>query len=277
MNARYYVPYLNRFISADTIVPDPTNPQSLNRYSYALNNPIRYSDPSGHCAVDEEFRKQCTDAEPIALVNFTAVAGEVWTLEEIVAVSQGAMLVANALYEASGGKYGSPSETFLKVQGGTVTWHKIGKSCADMTEDDSCFAQTQTGTLIWVFTDIYELDDSGNKISKIPLPDNSDQWAVHELGHAFESRVNGALGVYHVRNQLPPEVDNRNGFAGPFPGWQQSKCSDVDCEGEIFADMYIGWTYGQWSNEASQRVFADLKANFMTTNMSNWIDVAAQR
>ena len=32
-NVRYYDPYLNRFISADTIVPSPGNPQSLNRYA----------------------------------------------------------------------------------------------------------------------------------------------------------------------------------------------------------------------------------------------------
>ena len=49
MNARFYVPYINRFASADTIVPDPTNPQSFNRYSYVENNPINFSDPSGHC------------------------------------------------------------------------------------------------------------------------------------------------------------------------------------------------------------------------------------
>jgi len=46
--ARYYDPQLGRFISADTIVPDPFNPQALNRYSYALNNPLRYIDPTGH-------------------------------------------------------------------------------------------------------------------------------------------------------------------------------------------------------------------------------------
>ncbi|MCB8989634.1 MAG: hypothetical protein H6665_03365, partial [Ardenticatenaceae bacterium] len=49
MNARYYVPTLNRFASADTIVPDPSNPQSFNRYSYTINNPLKYTDPSGHC------------------------------------------------------------------------------------------------------------------------------------------------------------------------------------------------------------------------------------
>lgn len=48
MNARFYVSGIGRFASADTIVPDPMNPQSWNRYSYANNNPLGYSDPSGH-------------------------------------------------------------------------------------------------------------------------------------------------------------------------------------------------------------------------------------
>ncbi|MCP4088979.1 MAG: RHS repeat-associated core domain-containing protein, partial [Gammaproteobacteria bacterium] len=48
-NARYYDPVLARFAQADTIVPEPGNPQSLNRYSYVGNQPTVYSDPSGHC------------------------------------------------------------------------------------------------------------------------------------------------------------------------------------------------------------------------------------
>jgi len=47
-NARWYDPVIGRFISADTIVPQPGNPQSLNRYSYTANNPLRFVDPSGH-------------------------------------------------------------------------------------------------------------------------------------------------------------------------------------------------------------------------------------
>ena len=47
-NARLYDPEIGRFISADPIVPDPFNPQSLNRYSYVLNNPLIYTDPSGY-------------------------------------------------------------------------------------------------------------------------------------------------------------------------------------------------------------------------------------
>lgn len=51
MNARLYDPLLGRFVSADTVLPDPLNLQSVNRYSYALNNPFRYTDPSGHVAI----------------------------------------------------------------------------------------------------------------------------------------------------------------------------------------------------------------------------------
>jgi RHS repeat-associated protein len=48
-NARYYSARLGRFISPDTIVPEPINSQGFNRYSYANNNPVRFTDPSGHC------------------------------------------------------------------------------------------------------------------------------------------------------------------------------------------------------------------------------------
>ena len=49
-NARWYDPKLARFVSADTVTPDPENPQALNKYAYTLGNPLRFSDPSGHCA-----------------------------------------------------------------------------------------------------------------------------------------------------------------------------------------------------------------------------------
>jgi len=47
-NARFYSPKLGRFLSADTVVSSYANPQDLNRFSYVLNNPLRYIDPTGH-------------------------------------------------------------------------------------------------------------------------------------------------------------------------------------------------------------------------------------
>jgi RHS repeat-associated protein len=48
MNGRVYDPKLGRFISADPHVQAPGNTQNLNRYSYVLNNPLSYTDPSGY-------------------------------------------------------------------------------------------------------------------------------------------------------------------------------------------------------------------------------------
>jgi RHS repeat-associated protein len=48
MNARVYDPVLGRFFSPDSVVPYPDNLQSYNRYSYVRNNPLSYTDPSGH-------------------------------------------------------------------------------------------------------------------------------------------------------------------------------------------------------------------------------------
>jgi hypothetical protein len=47
MNGRIYDPLLGRFLSADVMIPNSFLLQSYNRYSYVLNNPLRFTDPSG--------------------------------------------------------------------------------------------------------------------------------------------------------------------------------------------------------------------------------------
>lgn len=46
--ARYYSSPMGRFTSADSFAGDGANPQTLNLYAYALNNPLAYVDPTGH-------------------------------------------------------------------------------------------------------------------------------------------------------------------------------------------------------------------------------------
>jgi RHS repeat-associated protein len=47
MHARMYDPRIARFIQADPMIQEPTNSQSLNRYSYVMNNPLNATDPTG--------------------------------------------------------------------------------------------------------------------------------------------------------------------------------------------------------------------------------------
>jgi hypothetical protein len=55
MNARLYDPALGRFLSPDPYIQDPTNTQNYNRYSYVLNNPLRYTDPTGEVYSPYEY------------------------------------------------------------------------------------------------------------------------------------------------------------------------------------------------------------------------------
>lgn len=47
MDGRIYDYTLGRFLSPDNYVQEPGNSQSFNRYSYCLNNPLKYTDPTG--------------------------------------------------------------------------------------------------------------------------------------------------------------------------------------------------------------------------------------
>ncbi|MCM0666904.1 RHS repeat-associated core domain-containing protein [Flavobacterium tyrosinilyticum] len=52
MNGRLYDPKLHRFLQPDNYVQDPGNTQNYNRYGYVLNNPLKYTDPSGEFKIN---------------------------------------------------------------------------------------------------------------------------------------------------------------------------------------------------------------------------------
>ena len=66
---------MGRFVSADTIAPGKDNPQNRNRYSYVVNNPLKYIDPTGHCA--EAGQEQTLES----CYAYGAVAGHGWLLD----------------------------------------------------------------------------------------------------------------------------------------------------------------------------------------------------
>ncbi len=104
--ARWYDPYLNRWIQPDSIIPDPNNSQSYDRYAYALNNPVRYTDPTGHIT-----QAEASDAEDIlnqlASYNISIAidwgmknkkwANGLWTIAELQTVLDSVQDLANAM------------------------------------------------------------------------------------------------------------------------------------------------------------------------------------
>lgn len=53
-NAKWYDPQLGRFMQEDTIVPSPQGTQGFDRFAYANNNPMKYTDPSRMWLYDQK-------------------------------------------------------------------------------------------------------------------------------------------------------------------------------------------------------------------------------
>jgi RHS repeat-associated protein len=64
--ARWYDPVIGHFIQADSIIPNPASAKAFDRYAYVANNPIIYTDPSGHMYLEESYSSPsivCIDGE----------------------------------------------------------------------------------------------------------------------------------------------------------------------------------------------------------------------
>ena len=92
--ARYYDPDMGRFITRDVMLGSRENPQSLNTYTYCLNNPLRYVDPTGHESEDpgqskdpqeivEEIFSQLKNVDPAELQEIQKLIDEGEYLEAL--------------------------------------------------------------------------------------------------------------------------------------------------------------------------------------------------
>jgi RHS repeat-associated protein len=70
MQARYCSSMSGRFISPDSVAGSPGNPQSLNLYAYVMNNPMKYTDPTGHAAENQQ-QQQSQQQIPSSIASFT--------------------------------------------------------------------------------------------------------------------------------------------------------------------------------------------------------------
>jgi RHS repeat-associated protein len=69
LRARYYDPYIGRFVSEDTYRGQANDPLSLNLYAYVLNNPLIYWDPTGHWVQSDKDLNKEAQAKIIALTS----------------------------------------------------------------------------------------------------------------------------------------------------------------------------------------------------------------
>jgi hypothetical protein len=104
MNGRIYDPALGRFMTADPHIDSPYNLQSLNRYSYVNNNPLGYTDPSGHFKLKKLFK-------------IAAAIAVAWFAPEFIAAHYAAATTA-AVSAARNSRRHTPSQKTIGVYPG---------------------------------------------------------------------------------------------------------------------------------------------------------------
>ena len=72
MNGRLYDPVLGRMLSPDNFIQSPGSPMGMNRYMYANNNPLRFTDPSGNATWDQWF---AVITSPFSLAYYLVAKG----------------------------------------------------------------------------------------------------------------------------------------------------------------------------------------------------------
>ncbi|MBI5876103.1 MAG: RHS repeat-associated core domain-containing protein [Chloroflexi bacterium] len=193
--ARYYDSALARFVSADTVVPGAGNPQALNRYSYVLGNPLKYTDPSGH-------RQTCDGGDcgdPCQLDNSCTPPGDQGP------PNGGGPLPPSGNPIPPGGSTtsppvlsnGEPKETTIgassarrRVISGQAVFSFVSGSTAQMDEVPCMVPMFCVSRLLWAPSTIQE--DKLDYSLQVELLDNGDpngSWSVRFLSEQFVGDV----------------------------------------------------------------------------------------
>ena len=122
MNARLYDPTIGRFLSADTVIQAPYDSQSYNRYSYVRNNPLKYTDPTGHFFSGLRHWVSRHWSEAREYIKYGLVLGNKW-VQNYVATHRWAQTVGSIVSGMAGGPLGVAwwSAYSADVQGGSFS------------------------------------------------------------------------------------------------------------------------------------------------------------
>jgi hypothetical protein len=129
-------------LQPDSLIPDPANPQAWNRFSYGLNNPLRYTDPSGHIACDGAGKgSACDQANPDDLLKFYGITTSNITERHKWDIAD-ATILADAKFSSAG--YGS----FRSIHGDfTVTGVGVTQNYCETTDSNiTCGSAAQYKT-----------------------------------------------------------------------------------------------------------------------------------
>ena len=183
--ARYFGSSMGRFLSPDPsglAYADPTNPQSLNLYSYVLNNPLHNIDPSGMECVWDDGSYDSADDKQTGSASGCSGQGGTW-------------VDPNLFEGVEGNQYGSWS----------------GQGSSSVAFDWLTPSATVNGNTPWTSTDFQAMGQAWLSGS-LPQQLNYGPWTAETIDISHNFAVNRAVQAY-IKAGCPASGTPANSFA----------------------------------------------------------------
>ena len=183
MNGRLYDPVLGRFLSPDNYVQIPDNTQNFNRYSYALNNPLVFTDPDGE------------------LLWIIPNIG--WSKEGGLSVGISVVFgIPGGLSAQAGGGYSFKSNDAYGYAGATIAMNTVYTSVSSQSGWSAGYtAGASVFSGLPISTNFLTAGVNYN-ISHNSWSGNISAWQVNQSGWAFNPSVSAMVFPEHTTNLL---------------------------------------------------------------------------
>jgi len=207
MNGRIYDAKLGRFLQADPIVQAPKNGQSLNRYSYVLNNPLGYTDPSGYFSFSRFIKKWGRVIVAAVASYFTFGAAYAWAATSLAnAAAAGSFVHGLVVVKTMAAVIAGASAGFV---GGAMISGSIKGAVR------GAFAGAITGGIAKYFGDSYHLgrvasESIGGGVSARILGGKFEDGLKFALIVSVATYLNYRMDLAERRNSSHPGTDNLN-------------------------------------------------------------------
>ncbi|MBS5698648.1 MAG: VCBS repeat-containing protein [Bacteroides cellulosilyticus] len=193
MNARLYDPVIGRFLSPDPQLQEPYSSQNYNRYSYCLNNPLKYNDPNGEFIFGIfNFVK---DLFVNTFIKSWSKGINAWTKKENWRSTINAFKLDLGLFK--GGFWDVVSR---------LTWQLVQTGLGNLVNQvlNTCYLVNEVNYFDGAVVIDSKIDVGGMTLSNYILgppgfkPDFRDHLFVHEYGHYLQSKKLGPAYLFVV-------------------------------------------------------------------------------
>ncbi len=263
MNARLYDPLLGRFLSPDPYVQAPEFTQNFNRYSYALNNPLRYTDLTG------EF---------LGTIITTLIRLPIAIVEGVIIpyfVSFNDSSKAGKMVDSAWKEFGQRVANAAKIDAGLFAWDKHRTIAGNLFSYVSRFTWESKQTVLGNFVSHFR-----NNFWRTNVEYYHGATLVNRNGHR-NNRWGMTLGSYINGYNLEADPQKDRVFAHEYGHTKQSMVlgplylsivGAPSIVGSISDDIGLSdhhreW-YEVWSNQMSYNYFDRHNETAITSNWS---------